>query len=211
MGLIIEIIFILVLIIIVLANLAMLRIRKDLKSIENGTKLSGFEVARILTSKFAEEEPHIIKKKGLFLDYYDSNRNVLKLSPEVFDGEDMYAALLAANLSVLTRKEKRNKVRNYDYNNFIVMSSYILIALGAFLNNYNVIYFGMILFILAFIFSIILLNVFAKNEDEINEIYKIIKKEQVIKPFTEEEEKYFIILCCINIARLPYGFINNFR
>ncbi len=211
MGLIIEIIYIIVLILIILTNIFMLKFRKELKSIPNETNLSGIEVARKLSSKLTDEEPHIIKKKGLFLDYYDSTRNVIKLTPEVFDGTDMYACALAANIALLTNKAKRNQMRNYNINNFLVIMSYIMIILGALMNNSNIIYFGMIIFIISFIFQILLLEIFAKNEEEINDIYKLIKKEKVLKPFGEDEESYVTIMCMITIARLPYGFINYFR
>ena len=200
MGLIIEIIYIIVLILIILTNIFMLKFRKELKSIPNETNLSGIEVARKLSSKLTDEEPHIIKKKGLFLDYYDSTRNVIKLTPEVFDGTDMYACALAANIALLTNKAKRNQMRNYNINNFLVI-----------MNNYNIIYFGMIIFIISFIFQILLLEISAKNEEEINDIYKLIKKEKVLKPFGEDEESYITIMCMLTIARLPYSFINYFR
>lgn len=52
MGLFIEIVFLIILVIIVLINLALLKLRKDLKKLENESKLSGMEIARIISSKF---------------------------------------------------------------------------------------------------------------------------------------------------------------
>lgn len=205
MSLIIEIVFLIVLGIIILINIGLLKLRKDLKKIENESKLSGMEIARIISNKYCEEEPHIIKKKGLFLDHYNSNRNVIKLSPEVFDGTDMYSSMIAINVTLETKEEKIAK-ENY-FATFIVLVSYVLIILGAFLNNANVINFGLIVFILAFILVFCINTTYNKKE----EIFKMLKKEKVIQPFDEEREEKLILASLIVIARLPYGFINYFR
>lgn len=205
MGLIIEIAFIITLILIVLVNLGLLKLRKELKQIENESKLSGMEIARIISSKYCEEEPHIIKKKGLFLDHYNSNRNVIKLSPEVFDGTDMYASAIAINVALETKEEKISK-GNY-FATFIVLVSYVLIVLGAFLNNSNIINFGLIVFVLAFILVFCINTTYNKKD----EIFKMLKKEKIIKTIDEEIEENLILASLIVVARLPYGFINYFR
>lgn len=205
MGLIIEIVFLITLGLILLVNLALFLLRRKLKQIENETKLSGMEIARIISSKYCEEEPHIIKKKGLFLDHYNSNRNVIKLSPEVFDGTNMYASMIAINVALETKNERIAR-GNY-FATFIVLVSYVLIVLGAFLNNPNIINFGLIVFVLAFILVFCINTTYNKKE----EIYKMLKKEKVLKPFDKEVEENLILASCIVIARLPYGFINYFR
>lgn len=205
MGLIIEIAFIITLILIILVNLGLLKLRKELKQIENESKLSGMEIARIISSKYCEEEPHIIKKKGLFLDHYNSNRNVIKLSPEVFDGTDMYASAIAINVALETKEEKISK-GNY-FATFIVLVSYVLIVLGAFLNNSNIINFGLFVFVLAFILVFCINTTYNKKD----EIFKMLKKEKIIKTIDEEIEENLILASLIVVARLPYGFINYFR
>lgn len=205
MGLIIEIAFIITLILIILVNLGLLKLRKELKQIENESKLSGMEIARIISSKYCEEEPHIIKKKGLFLDHYNSNRNVIKLSPEVFDGTDMYASAIAINVALETKEEKISR-GNY-FATFIVLVSYVLIVLGAFLNNSNIINFGLIVFVLAFILVFCINTTYNKKD----EIFKMLKKEKIIKAIDEEIEENLILASLIVVARLPYGFINYFR
>jgi len=205
MGLIIEIVFLIVLGIIVLINLGLLKLRKELKQIENKSKLSGMEIARIISSKYCEEEPHIIKKKGLFLDHYNSNRNTIKLSPEVFDGTDMYSSMVAINIALETHEEKIAK-GNY-FATFIVLVSYVLIILGAFLNNANIINFGLIVFVLAFILSFCINTTYNKKE----EIFKMLKEEKIIKSLDEEIEDNLVLTSLIVLARLPYGFINYFR
>lgn len=205
MGLIIEIVFLITLLLIVLVNLGLLKLRKGLNQLENKSKLSGMEIARIISSKYCQEEPHIIKKKGLFLDHYNSNRNVIKLSPEVFDGENMYASMVAINVALETHNEKIAR-GNY-FATFVVLVSYVLIALGAFLNNFNIINFGLLVFVLAFVLVFCINTTYNKKD----EIFKMIKEEKILKPFDEEVGENLILVSLIAVARLPYGFINYFR
>ena len=210
MGTIIEILFLLVIVLIIISNLLIRSLYKNLKNEKNETELSGFEIARKISNKLAQEEPHIIKKNGKFIDYYDINRNVIKLSPEVFDGTDIYSSIIALNTALETEKGKENIAKGHNLSSFIVIASYIMICIGAVLNNFNIIHFGLILFILSFILELLILNLYAKTKEDVNELYEFIKMAEVIKPF-EEYKDYIIILLLTSIARLPYGFINKFR
>lgn len=208
MGLVIEIVFLIVIILIIIAYLVSHIIYKDLVHYENEAKLSGCEIARKISSKFCKEEPHIIKKKGKFLDYYDQERNVIKLSPEVFDGTDMYASTISLRLALET-KENKSLFKNEKICSFIVFASYIVIIMGGFLNKSNIIHFGFILFIAAFLLEVFYVN-FYFTEDEVAEVIKMVKKAKVIAPI-DELDNNLIILSLINIARLPISFINYFR
>ena len=206
MGLIIEIAFLIALGIIIIINLYLLKLRKELKQIENESNLSGMEIARIVSSKYCEKEPHIIKKDGLFLDHYNINRNVIKLSPEVFDGTNMYSSIIAIIIAMEKNNEK--KARENYYIALIMPVAYILIILGAFLNNFSIINLGLIIFILTFILSLTVNTIPNKND----EILKIIKKEKIIEPFDSNNiERNMVLLRVLVLARLPYEFINYFR
>ena len=206
MGLIIEIAFLIALGIIIIINLYLLKLRKELKQIENESNLSGMEIARIVSSKYCEKEPHIIKKDGLFLDHYNINRNVIKLSPEVFDGTNMYSSIIAIIIAMEKNNEKEAR-ENY-YIALIMPVAYILIILGAFLNNFSIINLGLIIFILTFILSLTVNTTPNKNDG----ILKIIKKEKIIEPFDSNNiERNMVLLRVLVLARLPYEFINYFR
>ena len=206
----IEIIFVITIILILIANLSIRVLVRDLKDEPNKSKLSGFEIAKKISQKLAKDEPHIIKKKGKFLDHYNYERNVIKLSEEVFDGTDMYAAGIALNVALETNDEKKNLARGHKFTSIMVLTSYLCISLGAFLNNYRILLFGLVIFILAFIFEILLINLIAKTTDEIEDLYDFIKTQEIIKPY-EEYKEYILVLFLINVARLPYSFINYFR
>ena len=206
MGLIIEIAFLIALGIIIIINLYLLKLRKELKQIENESNLSGMEIARIVSSKYCEKEPHIIKKDGLFLDHYNINRNVIKLSPEVFDGTNMYSSIIAIIIAMEKNNEK--KARENYYIALIMPVAYILIILGAFLNNFSIFNLGLIIFILTFILSLTVNTTPNKNDG----ILKIIKKEKIIEPFDSNNiERNMVLLRVLVLARLPYEFINYFR
>ena len=76
---IIDILFIIVVVLIILINMLFRSVVKTTKNIKNEANLSGFEIARKTSSKFCDEEPHIIKKSGKYLYHYNKDRNVIKL------------------------------------------------------------------------------------------------------------------------------------
>ncbi len=209
MNIIIEIIFLLVILFILILNVSYLKVYKDLIKLENKTKLSGFEVAKKIVDKY-QKETHIIKKKGRFLDHYNYERNVIKLSPEVFDGTSIYAAAIALNIALEVDDDKLKITKKRKITAFLIMASYIMIILGAFLNNSNIILFGFILFILAFILEVYILRASYQSMNYIEEFYSFAGKEHLIEPY-EEIKKLIISLITIHIARLPYSFINYFR
>ena len=205
---IIEIIFVLVLILIVILNIIFRNVVKNTKELKNS--LSGFEVAKKLSEKLTKDEPHIIKKSGKYLDHYNRERNVIKLSPDVFDGENIYAGLTAINVTLEVDSDKKGISMGRKMNAFLVIVSYLVIIIGAFLANSIFIHIGMILFVLAFIIEFILLGSLFGTEESYKHLEKIIKKEKLISSF-EEYNKYRIILAIQRLVILPYGFISFFR
>ena len=207
---IIDILFIIVVVLIILINMLFRSVVKTTKNIKNEANLSGFEIARKISSKFCNEEPHIIKKNGKYLDHYNKDRNVIKLSPEVFDGEDIYAGVTAFNVALETDPERKNVATGRKLNSFLVIVSYILIILGAFANNTLVIRLGLMLFIIAFVIEFVLLASLFKKEEELKKLYELIKKEKLIKPEKSYEDNC-LLLALSRLATLPYSFINYFR
>ena len=210
MGIIIDIIFIIVVGLIILINLLFRSVVKTTKNIKNEANLSGFEIARKVSTKFCQEEPHIIKKSGKYLDHYNKDRNVIKLSPDVFDGEDIYAGVTAFNVALETDPERKNVAVGHKLNSFLVIASYLFIILGAFANNILVIRLGLVLFILTCIIEFVLISSLFKSEEELNKLYEFIKKEKLIKP-VETYKDYNLLLILSKLATLPYSFINYFR
>lgn len=67
------------------------------KKLENAKKLSGFEVARKILDKNGLEDMHIVEVRGNLTDHYDPSRKVVRLSSEIFHGETIAAAAVAAH------------------------------------------------------------------------------------------------------------------
>ncbi len=67
------------------------------KNLENAKKLSGFEVARKILDKNGLEDMHIVEVRGNLTDHYDPSRKVVRLSSEIFHGETIAAAAVAAH------------------------------------------------------------------------------------------------------------------
>ena len=207
---IIDILFVIAIIIILIFNFLVRNLMKDLKAIPNETKLSGFEIAKIVSSKLTKEEPHIIKKHGKLLDHYNYERNVIKLSDEVFDGEDLYAGIVAINIALETNSDEKRIPKTHKFTSLMVPISYLIIILGLVLYNPLFLRFGFIIFILAIIIEFLNINSLAKNEDKVMQLHKFIKSCNVIEPFEENKEN-LILMLTLPLARLPYSFIIYFR
>lgn len=207
---IIDILFIIVLILLVLINIFVRIVAQTTKELKNKANLSGFEIARKLSSAFCEEEPHIIKKNGKYLDHYNKERNVIKLSPDVFDGEDVYAGVVAINTALETDPNRKNISLARKMNAFLVLISYVFIILGSITHNTLIIRLGTLIFILAFIIEFILLASLFKSKEELDKLYEQIEKERLIKPI-ENYKKYCLLISLTKIATIPYSFINYFR
>ena len=207
---IIDILFVIVLILLVLINIFIRIVAQTTKELKNKANLSGFEIARKLSSTFCEEEPHIIKKNGKYLDHYNKERNVIKLSPDVFDGEDVYAGVVAINTALETDPNRKNISLTRKMNAFLVLISYVFIILGSITHNILIIRIGTLIFILAFIIEFILLASLFKSKEELDKLYEQIEKERLIKPI-ENYKKYCLLISLTKIATMPYSFINYFR
>lgn len=206
MGLIIEITFLSIAVIIIIANVYIREIFKKLSNIENAKEITGFEITKELTTAFCEKEPHIIKKNGRFLDYYNIDRNVVKLSPNTFDDISLYANImgyLTALEAIKTTIAKNNKL-----NAFIVLISYLIIIIGAIVNNFQIIHIGLAIFILAFIYKLFILNQINKLSKDKN-LYNLLKRKKLMNPDAIEINMFSMLT--IYIARLPYDFLNYFR
>lgn len=207
MGTIIEIIFLIVLGLLFLVNIIFLMFTNMLKGEDR--KLSGFEVARILSDDLFEDKPHIIKKKGKMLDHYNPKRNTIKLNPEVFDGTNLYSTSCAVFVTIEADPKRKNTQRIHSIADFLIMASYIIIIMGSFLTNAPIIHFGMIIFIAS-----VILEWFNKSplvmKGEEEKIVENLIKLNIIKN-NKEDIGAVTSYSLISLANLPYRFINLFR
>lgn len=67
------------------------------KKIKNNSGLCGCEVARKILDSNGLTEVNIVEIKGNLTDFYDSRRKVIKLSTDIFHGDTIAAASVAAH------------------------------------------------------------------------------------------------------------------
>lgn len=93
----IVIIYLLLLILPAIASININLNYKKYKQIDVNSKLSGFEVARKILDKNGLDEIYIVEVTGELTDCYDPTRKTVKLSSDIFHGESIAAASVAAH------------------------------------------------------------------------------------------------------------------
>lgn len=128
------------------------------KDVDNKKKLSGFEVAREILDSHGLDKIYIVEVKSNLSDHYDSDHKVLRLSSDVFHGESLTAAVVAARVANYAVQDKEGytlmKFRSFlnKIITFVNYAAYILFIVGLALQDVSILemtnYF--ILIVLAF-------------------------------------------------------------
>jgi len=153
--------------------------------INNDQNLSGFEVARKILDAKGLEDIYITEVKGNLTDHYDASRKVVRLSTDVFHGETISAASIAAHEVGHAIQDKEGytflKLRTiiYPVVKFLSSISYVVILIGFLAEITNLIYLGVALVGAGLIFQLITLPVefdASKKAKENLKKYKLISK-----------------------------------
>lgn len=159
---------ILILLIIIIPLLAQLKIQSSYnryKRIENNKKKSGFEVAREILDKNGLEDIYIVEIKGELTDHYDPTKKVVRLSTDIFHGETIAAAAVAAHECGHAIQDKESytflKIRSaiYPVVNVATSISYYIILLGFLMQAFQLIYLGIALTCCGLLFQVVTLPV----------------------------------------------------
>lgn len=67
------------------------------KTVKNSKGISGFEVARTILDKYGLHDVHVVETEGVLSDHYDPKRKVVRLSRDIFHGETIAGAAVAAH------------------------------------------------------------------------------------------------------------------
>ncbi|HOP65747.1 MAG TPA: zinc metallopeptidase [Bacilli bacterium] len=135
------------------------------KEVENTKHLSGFEVARKILDQKGLDNIHIVEVRGNLTDHYDSNRKVVRLSTDIFHGETVAAASVAAHEVGHAIQDKEGyfflKLRSFIYPivKFCSSISYVVIIIGFLMEATNLIYLGVALVGAGLLFQLITLPV----------------------------------------------------
>lgn len=159
---------ILILLIIIIPLLAQLKIQSSYnryKRVENSKKKSGFEVAREILDKNGLEDIYIVEIKGELTDHYDPTKKVVRLSTDIFHGETIAAAAVAAHECGHAIQDKESytflKIRSaiYPVVNVATSISYYIILLGFLMQAFRLIYLGIALTCCGLLFQVVTLPV----------------------------------------------------
>lgn len=135
------------------------------KKVLNYKKISGFEVAKQILEEHNLSDIYVVETKGYLSDHYDSNAKVVRLSTDVFHGEDIAACAIAAHeASHAIQHNEGNffiKLRGFIFPlvNFSSKIGYIVILLGLFFGILDLFYLGIGLLCIILIFQLITLPV----------------------------------------------------
>lgn len=159
---------ILILLIIIIPLLAQLKIQSSYnryKRVENSKKKSGFEVAREILDKNGLEDIYIVEIRGELTDHYDPTKKVVRLSTDIFHGETIAAAAVAAHECGHAIQDKESytflKIRSaiYPVVNVATSISYYIILLGFLMQAFQLIYLGIALTCCGLLFQVVTLPV----------------------------------------------------
>jgi len=135
------------------------------KKTQNSSSLSGFEVARKILDANGLEDIYVLETSGNLTDHYDPSRKVIKLSKDIFNGETIAAASVAAHECGHAIQDKENysfmKIRSFlvPLVNLTSSFSWIVIFIGLFTEYFKIFALGIGLISVGLVFQIITLPV----------------------------------------------------
>lgn len=150
----------------------------------NSKGISGQEVARRILDENGLSNIYVVEVRGNLTDHYDSARKVVRLSSEVFHGETVAAAAIAAHECGHAIQDKENyfmlRLRSliYPIVNIGTSLSYIIILLGIVFQALDLVYVGIALTGLGLIFQLVTLPV---EFDASKRALKILEEDNIVE------------------------------
>lgn len=195
------------------------------KKQSNSKGISGQEVARRILDENGLSNIYVVEVRGNLTDHYDSARKVVRLSSEVFHGETVAAAAIAAHECGHAIQDKENyfmlRLRSliYPIVNIGTSLSYIIILLGIVFQALDLVYVGIALTGLGLIFQLVTLPV---EFDASKRALKILEEDNIVedsehigckKVLTSAAMTYVagVLSSALQILRLILIFGNNDR
>lgn len=159
------VLYLLVLIIPLIASININSCYKKYKNKNNSKGISGFEVARKILDENGLNNMYIVEVKGNLSDHYDPKQKVVRLSSDVFHGETIAAAAIAAHECGHAIQDKEAygwmRVRSaiYPIVNFGTTLAYVLFFISIFLEMVNLLLIAVAMVLLGLIFQLVTLPV----------------------------------------------------
>lgn len=173
---------ILILLIILIPLIAQVKISSSYnryKKENNTCKLTGQEVARRILDENGLQDIHVVEIKGELTDHYDPTRKVVRLSTDIFHGDTVAAAAVAAHECGHAIQDKENytflRIRSaiYPVVNVATSVSYYIILIGFLFQALKLVYFGIGLTCCGLLFQLVTLPVeFDASKRALNKLEK---------------------------------------
>ena len=161
---------------------------KKTSNIEFRSDTTGYDVARNILDKNGLNNILVVETNGTLTDHYDPTRKVIKLSKDIYHGNSVASASVAAHEVGHAIQDKEGytflKIRHaiFPVVSFLDRISYIVIFLGFLLEYMNLVYFGIFAGGAGVLFQIITLPV------EINASKRAIKELKSLNLTTDRTE-----------------------
>ena len=161
---------------------------KKTSNIEFRSDTTGYDVARNILDKNGLNNILVVETNGTLTDHYDPTRKVTKLSKDIYHGNSVASASVAAHEVGHAIQDKEGytflKIRHaiFPVVSFLDRISYIVIFLGFLLEYMNLVYFGIFAVGAGVLFQIITLPV------EINASKRAIKELKSLNLTTDRTE-----------------------
>ena len=184
-----DLLFLLCLIIPIIASVNVSSTYKKMKKFNSVSGKTGFEVAREMLDRNGLSNIYVVETPGELTDHYDSRRQTIRLSTDVFHGTSIASLSVAAHECGHAIQDKEGykpmRIRSKIVPTVNICSKlgYIAIILGA-IFSYQLIEIGIILLATILVFELITLPVeFNASKRALNELnkLKLIKKEEQTK------------------------------
>jgi len=184
-----TILYILIILIPVIAQINISSSYGKYKKVNNSKRLSGFEVARKILDANGLEDIYVVETDGNLTDHYDPNRKVVKLSKDIFKGDSIAAASVAAHECGHAIQDKDSytfmRIRSFlvPIVNLVSSFSWLVIFIGLISEAFNIFIFGIGLISIGLIFQLITLPVefdaSKRAKEELEKLNLIGKGEEV--------------------------------
>lgn len=161
---------------------------KKTSNIEFRSDTTGYDVARNILDKNGLNNILVVETNGTLTDHYDPTRKVIKLSKDIYHGNSVASASVAAHEVGHAIQDKEGytflKIRHaiFPVVSFLDRISYIVIFLGFLLEYMNLLYFGIFAVGAGVLFQIITLPV------EINASKRAIRELKSLNLTTDRTE-----------------------
>lgn len=161
---------------------------KKTSNIEFRSDTTGYDVARNILDKNGLNNILVVETNGTLTDHYDPTRKVIKLSKDIYHGNSVASASVAAHEVGHAIQDKEGytflKIRHaiFPVVSFLDRISYIVIFLGFLLEYMDLVYFGIFAVGAGVLFQIITLPV------EINASKRAIKELKSLNLTTDRTE-----------------------